>query len=168
MPVWNGLTDQFHPTQMLADLLTIEEQLGRLAGVKLTFMGDARNNVANSLMIACAKMGMHFTACAPEALFPAEELVKTAREIAENTGGSVTLTSTLPTARAARSALHRHLGLDGRAGGRVEERIDLLLPYQVNAAAFENAADCAIFMHCLPSYHDLGTEVGARSMKNSA
>ena len=92
VPVWNGLTDQFHPTQMLADLLTIEEKLGRLRGVKLTYMGDARNNMGNSLMIACAKMGLHFTACAPKELFPAEELVAKAKGFAAESGGSVTLT----------------------------------------------------------------------------
>ena len=121
VPVWNGLTDQFHPTQMLADLLTIEEHLGRLAGVKLTFMGDARNNVANSLMVACAKMGMHFTACAPEALFPAEDLVRSRagdrREHRRQRDPDLGRCR-----RHARRgcALHRHLGLDGRAGFGVE------------------------------------------------
>ena len=161
VPVWNGLTDQFHPTQMMADLLTIEEHLGRLAGVKLTFMGDARNNVANSLMVACAKMGMHFTACAPEELFPAEDLVRTAREIAENTGGSVTLTSDVADGTRGADVLYTDIWVSmGEPDSVWKERIELLQPYQVNAAAFENAADCAIFMHCLPSYHDLGTEVG--------
>ena len=124
-------------------------------------MGDARNNVANSLIIACAKMGMHFTACAPEALFPAEELVKTAREIAENTGGSVTLTSDVADGTRGAEVLYTDIWVSmGEPDSVWKERIELLQPYQVNAAAFENAADCAIFMHCLPSYHDLGTEVG--------
>ncbi len=161
VPVWNGLTDQFHPTQMLADLLTIEEHLGRLTGVRVTFMGDARNNVANSLMIACAKMGMHFTACAPEKLFPAEDLVKKAREIAENTGGSVTLTSSVAEGTQSADVLYTDIWVSmGEPESVWKERIDLLLPYQVNEAAFANAAEGAIFMHCLPSYHDLKTEVG--------
>ena len=161
VPVWNGLTDQFHPTQMLADLLTIDEHLHRLEGVRLTFMGDARNNVANSLMIACAKMGMHFTACAPASRFPDADLVKTAREIAVPNGGSVTLTTDVAEGTQGADVLYTDIWVSmGEPESVWKERIDLLRPYQVNAAAFENAAEDAIFMHCLPSYHDLKTEVG--------
>ncbi len=161
VPVWNGLTDQFHPTQMLADLLTIEEHLNRLEGVRVTFMGDARNNVANSLMIACAKMGMHFTACAPAALFPAEDLVSTAREIAANAGGSVRLTSDVREGTREADVIYTDIWLSmGEPESAWKERIELLLPYQVNASAFAGAAEGALFMHCLPSYHDLNTQVG--------
>ena len=161
VPVWNGLTDQFHPTQMLADLLTIDERFKRIEGVRLTFMGDARNNVANSLMVACAKMGMHFTACAPEALFPAPELVAAARETAEKTGGSVTLTSDVQEGTSGADVLYTDIWVSmGEPESVWKERIELLLPYQVSAASFENAAEGAIFMHCLPSYHDLGTQIG--------
>ena len=161
VPVWNGLTDQFHPTQMLADLLTIEEHLNRLEGVRVTFMGDARNNVANSVMIACAKMGMHFTACAPAALFPAEDLVSTAREIAANAGGSVRLTSDVREGTRGADVIYTDIWLSmGEPESAWKERIELLLPYQVNASAFAEAAEGALFMHCLPSYHDLNTEVG--------
>lgn len=161
VPVWNGLTDQFHPTQMLADLLTIDERFKRIEGVRLTFMGDARNNVANSLMVACAKMGMHFTACAPEALFPAPELVAAARETAEKTGGSVTLTSDVQDGTSGADVLYTDIWVSmGEPESVWKERIELLLPYQVSAASFENAAEGAIFMHCLPSYHDLGTQIG--------
>ena len=161
VPVWNGLTDQFHPTQMLADLLTIDERFKRIEGVRLTFMGDARNNVANSLMVACAKMGMHFAACAPEALFPAPELVAAARETAEKTGGSVTLTSDVQEGTSGADVLYTDIWVSmGEPESVWKERIELLLPYQVSAASFENAAEGAIFMHCLPSYHDLGTQIG--------
>ena len=163
VPVWNGLTDQFHPTQMLADLLTIDERFHRLEGIKLTFMGDACNNVANSLMVACAKMGMHFTACAPASRFPAQSLVQTAREIAEKNGGSVTLTSDVSEGTRDADVLYTDIWVSmGEPESVWKERIDLLSPYQVNQAAFANAADEAIFMHCLPSYHDLKTEVGTQ------
>ena len=113
VPVWNGLTDQFHPTQMLADLLTIEEKLGRLKGVRFTYFGDARNNMGNSLMVACAKMGMHFTACAPKELFPEEWLVEKARDIARETGGSVTLTEDVTQGATDADVIYTDLGLHG-------------------------------------------------------
>lgn len=162
VPVWNGLTDQFHPTQMLADLLTIEEKLGRLKGVNFTYMGDARNNMGNSLMVACAKMGLNFTACAPKALFPAQELVDTCRAIAAENGCTVTLTEDVKGGTANADVIYTDIWVSmGEPEGVWAERISLLTPYQVNAAAMKNAKDTAIFMHCLPSFHDTRTTIGA-------
>lgn len=162
VPVWNGLTDQFHPTQMLADLLTIEEKLGRLKGVNFTYMGDARNNMGNSLMVACAKMGLNFTACAPKALFPAQELVDTCRAIAAENSCTVTLTEDVKEGTANADVIYTDIWVSmGEPDGVWAERISLLTPYQVNAAAMKNAKDTAIFMHCLPSFHDTRTTIGA-------
>ena len=162
VPVWNGLTDQFHPTQMLADLLTIEEKLGRLKGINFTYMGDARNNMGNSLMVACAKMGLNFTACAPKALFPAQELVDTCRAIAAENGCTVTLTEDVKEGTAGADVIYTDIWVSmGEPDGVWAERISLLTPYQVNAAAMKNARDTAIFMHCLPSFHDTRTTIGA-------
>ena len=162
VPVWNGLTDQFHPTQMLADLLTIEEKLGRLKGVNFTYMGDARNNMGNSLMVACAKMGLNFTACAPKALFPAQELVDICRAIAAENGCTVTLTEDVKEGTANADVIYTDIWVSmGEPEGVWAERISLLTPYQVNAAAMKNARDTAIFMHCLPSFHDTRTTIGA-------
>ena len=162
VPVWNGLTDQFHPTQMLADLLTIEEKLGRLKGINFTYMGDARNNMGNSLMVACAKMGLNFTACAPKALFPAQELVDTCRAIAAENGCTVTLTEDVKGGTANADVIYTDIWVSmGEPEGVWAERISLLTPYQVNAAAMKNAKDTAIFMHCLPSFHDTRTTIGA-------
>ena len=162
VPVWNGLTDQFHPTQMLADLLTIEEKLGRLKGVNFTYMGDARNNMGNSLMVACAKMGLNFTACAPKALFPAQELVDTCRAIAAENGCTVTLTEDVKEGTAGADVIYTDIWVSmGEPNEVWAERIKLLTPYQVNAAAMRNAKDTAIFMHCLPSFHDTRTTIGA-------
>ena len=162
VPVWNGLTDQFHPTQMLADLLTIEEKLGRLKGINFTYMGDARNNMGNSLMVACAKMGLNFTACAPKALFPAQELVDTCRAIAAENGCTVTLTEDVKEGTANADVIYTDIWVSmGEPDGVWAERISLLTPYQVNAAAMKNARDTAIFMHCLPSFHDTRTTIGA-------
>ena len=162
VPVWNGLTDQFHPTQMLADLLTIEEKLGRLKGINFTYMGDARNNMGNSLMVACAKMGLNFTACAPKALFPAQELVDTCRTIAAENGCTVILTEDVKEGTANADVIYTDIWVSmGEPDGVWAERISLLTPYQVNAAAMKNARDTAIFMHCLPSFHDTRTTIGA-------
>ena len=162
VPVWNGLTDQFHPTQMLADLLTIEEKLGRLKGINFTYMGDARNNMGNSLMVACAKMGLNFTACAPKALFPAQELVDTCRAIAAENSCTVTLTEDVKEGTANADVIYTDIWVSmGEPDGVWAERISLLTPYQVNAAAMRNAKDTAIFMHCLPSFHDTRTTIGA-------
>ena len=161
VPVWNGLTDQFHPTQMLADLLTIEEKLGTLKGVHFTYMGDARNNMGNSLMVACAKMGLHFTACAPKALFPAEELVEQCREIARESGGSITLTEDVQAGTTGADVIYTDIWVSmGEPDEVWASRIKLLQPYQVNRAAMANAKPTAIFMHCLPSFHDTETTIG--------
>ncbi|MDY5675745.1 MAG: ornithine carbamoyltransferase [Eubacteriales bacterium] len=166
VPVWNGLTDQFHPTQMLADLLTIEEKLGRLKGINFTYMGDARNNMGKSLMVACAKMGLNFTACAPKALFPAQELVDTCRAIAAENGCTVTLTEDVKEGTANADVIYTDIWVSmGEPEGVWAERISLLAPYQVNAAVMANARDTAIFMHCLPSFHDTRTTIGAEIAK---
>ncbi len=163
VPVWNGLTDQFHPTQMLADLLTMEEKFGRLKGLNFTYMGDARNNMGNSLMIACAKMGLHFTACAPKELFPAAELVEKARAIAAETGGSVRLTEDTTEGAADADVIYTDIWVSmGEPDEVWDSRIRLLRPYQVNAALMALAKPTAVFMHCLPSYHDTRTTVGAQ------
>ena len=162
VPVWNGLTDHFHPAQMLADLLTIEEKFGTLKGLRFTYMGDARNNMGNSLMIACAKMGLHFTACAPEALFPARDLVETAKDIAAESGGSVTLTEDVKAGTRDADVIYTDIWVSmGEPDAVWEERIRLLRPYQVNAGVMANAKESAIFMHCLPSFHDTRTTIGA-------
>lgn len=161
VPVWNGLTTEFHPTQMLADLLTIEEKFGRLKGINFVYMGDARNNMGNSLMVACAKMGLNFTACAPKELFPAEDLVKTCKEIAKENGCTVTLTEDVMVGTKNADVIYTDVWVSmGEPDEVWEARIKELRPYQVNRAAMENAKPEAIFMHCLPAFHDLKTVVG--------
>ena len=161
VPVWNGLTDQFHPTQMLADLLTMEEKFGTLKGLRFTYMGDARNNMGNSLMVACAKMGLHFTACAPKELFPAADLVETCRELARESGGSVTLTEDVQAGTAGADVIYTDIWVSmGEPAEVWSSRIRLLKPYQVNSAVMANAKPTAIFMHCLPSFHDTKTTIG--------
>ena len=167
VPVWNGLTNQFHPTQILADLLTIQEKFGRLEGIRFTYMGDARNNMGNSLMIGCAKMGLHFTACAPSSLFPAPELVEKAKEFAVASGGSVTLTEDVDQGPANADVIYTDIWVSmGEADSVWAERIKLLKPYQVNAGVMAKAAPNAIFMHCLPSFHDTNTTIGAQVAKD--
>ena len=162
VPVWNGLTTEFHPTQMIADMLTVRERFGRLKGLKLTFFGDARNNVANSLMVACSKLGMRFCACGPAANMPAAELVATCREIAAQTGGSVTLTDSVEEGARDANVIYTDIWVSmGESDDLWEERIRLLRPYQVNAGVMDAAATDAIFMHCLPSFHDTKTTIGA-------
>lgn len=161
VPVWNGLTDEFHPTQMLADLLTIEEKLSRLDGVSLTYMGDARNNMGNSLMIASAKMGLNFTACAPSSLFPSPALVEEAKKIAAKSGGSVTLEENPAEAVKNADVIYTDIWVSmGESDDVWENRIKLLYPYQVNPSLFAKAKDDAIFMHCLPSFHNRETRIG--------
>ncbi len=163
VPVWNGLTDQFHPTQMLADLLTIEEKFGYLKGLNFTYMGDARNNMGNSLMIACAKMGINFTACAPKELFPEEWLVNKAKEIAAESGCTVTLTEDTKAGTTGADIIYTDIWVSmGEPDEVWEERIKLLKKYQVNKELMANAKPSAIFMHCLPSYHDTKTTIGAQ------
>ena len=163
VPVWNGLTDQFHPTQMLADLLTIEEKKGHLRGVNFTYFGDARNNMGNSLMVACAMMGLNFTACAPKELFPAEELVETCRKIAAETGASVRLTESVEEGAKDADVLYTDIWVSmGEPDSVWAERIALLKPYQINAKVMAMAKPDATFMHCLPSFHDTKTTIGAQ------
>ncbi len=163
VPVWNGLTNEFHPTQMLADLLTIREEFESLKGIRLCYMGDARYNTGNSLMVACAKMGMHFVACTNKAYFPGEELVKTCRELAAKTGGSVTLTDSVEEGVADADVIYTDVWVSmGEPDEIWAERIAALSPYQVNAKAMALAKEQAIFMHCLPAFHDLKTTIGAQ------
>ena len=158
VPVWNGLTTEFHPTQMLADMLTVREHFGHLKGLKLTFMGDAGNNVGDSLMVVCAKLGVDFCACGPASLMPTAELVETCRGIAAQTGSTITLTEDVDEGLAGADVVYTDIWVSmGEPAELWAERIKLLLPYQVNSQAMAKAADDAIFMHCLPSFHDLGT-----------
>ncbi|MBE5848410.1 MAG: ornithine carbamoyltransferase [Lachnospiraceae bacterium] len=160
VPVWNGLTDEFHPTQMLADCLTIREHLGRLKGVKLVYMGDARFNMGNSYMVVCAKLGMHYVGCTDRKYFPDPELIDTCKAIARETGGSITLTEDIEAVAGADVVCTDVWVSMGESDEAWKERIDALLPYQVNAAVMKKAGPQAIFLHCLPAYHDQGTEVG--------
>ena len=161
VPVWNGLTNEFHPTQMLADMLTIREHLGKLKGVKLVYMGDARYNMGNSLMVTCAKLGMHFVACTSKNYFPGKELVDYCEEVAKQTGGSVTLTEDVAAGTKDADVIYTDVWVSmGEPDEVWEERIRELMPYQVNAKAMANAKDSAIFMHCLPAFHDLKTKIG--------
>ena len=163
VPVWNGLTNEYHPTQMLADMLTIKEKLGRLKGVKLVYMGDARYNMGNSLMIVCSKLGLHFTACTAKEYFPDKELVAQCEEWAKQSGGSVTLSEDIKTATKDADVLYTDVWVSmGEPDEVWEERINALKPYQVNKAVMDNAADTAIFMHCLPAFHDLKTKIGSQ------
>lgn len=161
VPVWNGLTNEFHPTQMLADVLTIQEKLGRIKGVKLTYMGDARYNMGNSLMVVSAKLGMHFTACTSKKYFPDEALVKECREIAKTTGATITLTEDVMEGTKDADVIYTDVWVSmGEPAEVWEERIRDLSPYQVNAGVMKNAGEKAIFMHCLPAFHDLKTKIG--------
>ena len=161
VPVWNGLTNEFHPTQMLADLLTIREHFGRIQGIKLTYMGDARYNMGNSLMVACAKMGMDFTACTNKKYFPEESLVRTCQEIAAGTGGSIRLTEDVAEGVTGADVVYTDVWVSmGEPDHIWEERLRDLKPYQVNAKAMAMAGKNAVFMHCLPAFHDYGTEIG--------
>lgn len=163
VPVWNGLTNEFHPTQMIADLLTIREHFGYLKGIKLTYMGDARYNMGNSLMVTCAKMGMHFTACSSPKYFPDPALVARCKEIAGATGGSITLTDDVKTGTADADVIYTDVWVSmGEPDEIWEERIKDLTPYQVNKAVMDNAGSKAIFLHCLPAFHDLKTKIGAQ------
>ena len=161
VPVWNGLTNEFHPTQMLADVLTIKEKLGRIKGVKLTYMGDARYNMGNSLMVVCAKLGMHFTACTNREYFPDEALVKECEAIADTTGAAITLTEDVEEGTKGADVIYTDVWVSmGEPDSVWEERISKLSPYQVNRKVMESAGPSAIFMHCLPAFHDLKTKIG--------
>ncbi len=163
VPVWNGLTDQFHPTQMLADLLTMEEKFGRLKGLNFTFMGDARNNMGNSLMVACAKMGINFTACAPKELFPAQWLVDEATKIAEENDCTVRLTEDVNEGAENADVIYTDIWVSmGEPDEVWDTRIRLLKKYQVNAAIMAKTNPGSVFMHCLPSFHDTKTTIGTQ------
>ena len=160
VPVWSGLTNEFHPTQILADFLTLKEQFGHLNGLTLAYMGDARYNMGNSLMIGCAKMGLHFVACAPKAYWPDPALVEKCKEFARVSGGSITLSEDTD-AVAGADVVYTDVWVSmGEPVEVWEERINALAPYQVNAALMAKAKPGAVFMHCLPAYHDNKTAVG--------
>lgn len=162
VPVWNGLTNEFHPTQMLADLLTIREHFGYLKGITLAYMGDARYNMANSLMVTCAKMGMHFVACTSKKYFPDAALVAECEAIAAQTGGSITLTEDAMAGTKGADVVYTDVWVSmGEPDEVWKERIADLSPYQVNKAIMDNAGEKAIFLHCLPAFHDLKTKIGA-------
>ncbi len=164
VPVWNGLTTEFHPTQMIADILTMREEFGcDLHGRKLTFMGDARNNVANSLMVVCAKLGIDFCACGPKENMPEEGLVATCEKIAAETGAHLTFTSDVAEGAKDASVIYTDIWVSmGEPDELWGKRIELMRPYQVNEKMFEVAAPDAIFMHCLPSFHDRKTTIGEK------
>ena len=161
VPVWNGLTNEYHPTQILADFLTAKEHFGRLKGLKLVYMGDARYNMGNSLMIGCAKMGLHFVACAPKAYFPNAALVEKCRAIAAETGAVIELNEDPAAAVQGADVIYTDVWVSmGEPDEVWAERIAALQPYQVNAALMAAAGKNCVFMHCLPAFHDLGTKIG--------
>lgn len=163
VPVWNGLTNEYHPTQMLADMLTVRECLGRLKGVKFVYMGDARYNMGNSLMIVCAKLGLHYTACTSKEYFPAADLVAQCEEWAKESGGSVTLSENVKEATKDADVIYTDVWVSmGEPDEVWAERIKALSPYQVNSDVMKNASKNAIFMHCLPAFHDLKTKIGSQ------
>ena len=161
IPVWNGLTNEFHPTQILADFLTIREKFGKLAGIKFVYMGDARYNMGNSLMVGCAKMGVHFVACAPKKYFPDAALIATCEEIAKETGATLTFEEDPTTAVKNADVIYTDVWVSMGEPAQVwEERIRDLSPYQVNTALMNAAGKKVVFMHCLPAFHDLKTVIG--------
>lgn len=161
VPVWNGLTNEYHPTQMLADLLTIREHFGRLKGIRLVYMGDARFNMGNSLMIACAKMGMHFVACTTQDYFPNEELVEICKGYARESGATITLTEDVEAGTKDADVIYTDVWVSmGEPDEVWAERINALTPYKVTADVMKNAGEGAIFLHCLPAFHDIKTKIG--------
>ena len=161
VPVWNGLTNEFHPTQILADFLTIREHFGSLEGIKLVYMGDARYNMGNSLMVGCAKMGMHFVACAPAKYFPNSALVAECQAIAAETGAVLEFVEDPMTATKGASVIYTDVWVSmGEPDSVWEERIAELTPYRVTAGLMQNAGEQCVFMHCLPAFHDLNTTIG--------
>ncbi|MBC5714016.1 ornithine carbamoyltransferase [Roseburia sp. BX1005] len=161
VPVWNGLTNEFHPTQMIADMMTVREHLGKLKGVKFVYMGDARYNMGNSLMVTCAKLGMHFVACTSKNYFPDQKLVDYCNEVAKETGATITLSEDVEASTKDADVIYTDVWVSmGEPEEAWAERIKELMPYQVNRKVMENAKDTAIFMHCLPAFHDLKTTIG--------
>jgi len=161
VPVWNGLTNEFHPTQILADFLTIREHFGSLTGKKLVYMGDARYNMGNSLMVGCAKMGMHFVACAPEKYFPDKALIDTCRQIAEQTGAVLEFSTDPAEAVKDAHVIYTDVWVSmGEPDEVWKERIEELTPYRVTKQLMDAAGEQCRFMHCLPAFHDLNTTTG--------
>ena len=161
VPVWNGLTNEYHPTQILADMLTIREHFGTLRGKKLVYMGDARYNMGNSLMVGCAKLGMHFVACAPKAYFPNDGLVATCKEIAKETGAVIELNEDPTAAAQGADVIYTDVWVSmGEPDSVWKERIEALTPYRVTKALMDTAGEQCRFMHCLPAFHDLKTKIG--------
>lgn len=162
VPVWNGLTNEFHPTQILADMLTIKEKFGKFKGINFVYMGDARYNMGNSLMVGCAKLGINFTACAPQKYFPNSELVEICRDIAKESGAKITLETDPAIAVKGADVICTDVWVSmGESASVWEERINDLTPYQVNSSIMAaTGKDETIFMHCLPSFHDLKTQIG--------
>ena len=161
VPVWNGLTNEFHPTQILADMLTIREHLGTLKGKKFVFLGDCRYNMANSLMVGCAKLGLHFTACGPEGYFPDPALIARCKAVAAETGATLSFETDPVKATAGADVIYTDVWVSmGEPMEAWKERLEVMLPYQVNAALMKNAGTQAVFMHCLPAFHDLNTGIG--------
>lgn len=161
VPVWNGLTNEYHPTQMLADMLTIREHFGHLKDIRLTYMGDARYNMGNSLMIVCAKLGMHFTACTTKEYFPEEALVAQCREYAAQSGATITLTEDVDAGTKEADVIYTDVWVSmGEPEEVWEERITKLSPYKVTKSVMDNAGENAVFLHCLPAFHDLKTKIG--------
>ena len=161
VPVWNGLTNEFHPTQILADFLTIKEHFGKLKGIKLVYMGDARYNMGNSLMVGAAKMGLDFVACAPKKYFPDQALIAKCEEIAEQTGATLAFEENPDIAVKGANVIYTDVWVSmGEPVEVWQERINDLAPYQVNSRIMSMADEKAVFMHCLPAYHDLKTGVG--------
>lgn len=160
VPVWNGLTNEFHPTQLLADMLTIREKFGKIEGITFAYLGDARYNMGNSIMIACAKMGMHFIACTNKKYFPDRKLVERCKEIAKESGATITLTEDVNDVKGA-DVVYTDVWVSmGEPDEIWEERIKDLTPYRVTSGVMKIAGDKAVFMHCLPAFHDLNTETG--------
>ncbi len=161
VPVWNGLTNEYHPTQMLADMMTIDEHFGYLKGLNFTFFGDARNNMGNSLMIACSKLGLHFTACAPKELWPSDKLIKECEKINNETGGKLKFTEDIIEGATNSDIICTDVWVSmGEPEEVWENRIALLKKYQVNAEIMNTANENAIFLHCLPAFHDTNTKIG--------
>ena len=161
VPVWNGLTNEFHPTQILADFMTVKEHFGTLSGIKLVYMGDARYNMGNSLMVGCAKMGMHFVACAPRAYFPNAELIAECEAIAAETGAVLEFIEDPIEATKGANVIYTDVWVSmGEPDSVWESRIRELTPYRVTTALMQNAAENCVFMHCLPAFHDLKTTLG--------
>ena len=161
VPVWNGLTNEFHPTQMLADMLTIKEHFGRLKGIRLVYMGDARYNMGNSLMVTCAKLGMDFVACTSKKYFPDEKLIAYCEDVAKETGATLTFTEDVKAGTKDADVIYTDVWVSmGEPDEIWAERLKDLMPYQVNSTVMQNAKPEAIFMHCLPAFHDLKTKIG--------